>query len=60
MGLEGGKSSVNSDEKWPFGRVGLVVGIIILKYTLCSLLVNRSRIKGVAILSELTEMINCY
>ena len=58
MGLEGGKNSINRDEKWPFGRVGLVVGIIILKYTFCSLLVNRSRIK-VAILNELTEIINC-
>lgn len=59
MGLEGGKRSINRDEKWPFGRVGLVVGIIILKYALCSLLVNKCRIK-VAILNELTEIINCY
>lgn len=58
MGLEGGKRSINRDEKWPFGRVGLVVGII-LKYALCSLLVNKRRIK-VAILNELTEIINCY
>lgn len=57
MGL-GGKS-FNRDEKWLPGRVGLVVGVPILKYTLCSLLVNRSRI-NVTILNKLAEITNRY